>query len=215
MNHRPRVAIADDHPLAQYAIAGALAERPAIRVVGTAGNPDDLMTLLSSTPCDVVILDFVMPGGVHPDGIDLIQALHLQFPGLHIVMLTGLSSLTAITAIRKLGVNQIVSKADDLSTLPHAVYCAMEGRHYVSPALASRIKHTERSQGTLSSRERQILLMFAQGMKVNDIASALGRSKQAVSTHKHSGMRKLGICSDSEIYLFARELETSASGDPP
>lgn len=199
-----RVAIADDHPIVRLAVTQSLAH-PAIEVVGEAGDVDGLLALLDDHLCDVVVVDLIMPGTHSGDGVELIETLASRYRNLRPVVLTGLDATSIVRRLEMLGACWVVSKKDALSCVVTAVFAAYAGRSYLSPSVPARQKGSGRLS-VLSPREAQVLRKFASGASVSAIAEELCRSKQAVSTHKNSAMRKLGLSSDAELYRFADEL---------
>lgn len=201
-----RVVLADDHPVVRLAVRQALAN-PAIEVVGEAQDVSSLLGLLQSQPCDVAVIDLMMPGSDDQgDALQLVSTLRERFPDLRLVVLTSLDASPITQRLESLGATRVISKRDDLTGLIAAVFAAHAGRNYLSASVGQKAGIPETRATQLSPRERAILRMFAEGMKVNDIASELGRSKQAVSTHKKNGMRKLGLATDADIFLYARDI---------
>lgn len=200
-----RVAIADDHPIIRLAIVKSLTH-PAIEITGEAGNVQELFELLESQACDVAVVDLVMPGTPEVgNGIDLIRTLSVRHPDVRLVVLTGLEAAPLVQTLNQAGASRVVSKRDELSAVSAAVFAAYGGRPYLSPTLPSKLKKAA-GIADLSPREQTVLRLFAAGTCVNDIAAQLGRSKQAISTHKKNGMRKLGLSNDAELYHYARDL---------
>lgn len=203
-----RVAIADDHPFIRLAIEAKLDEIPTLRVIGACGNSTELVALLGTQPCDVLVTDYAMPGGKYGDGLELLTYVQEQFPAVAVVVMTGLDRPVIVQAVLSLGIQNILSKADDMSHLPAAVQAAYVRRRYVSPSLTEAMAQhgAPQSAAHLSAREREVLSLFASGLTINDIAHRLQRSKQTVSTQKVSGMTKLGIDKDADLFKHAREL---------
>lgn len=201
-----RVVLADDHPVIRLAVRQALAS-PAIEVVGEAHDVPTLLELLACQPCDVAVIDLIMPGSTaHGDAFQLVERLSQDYPDLRLVVLTSLDAGSVAQQLERLGATRVISKRDDLSGLIAAVFAAHAGRTYHSASVSTRPSGPSSRVGLLSERERMVLRLFAQGVRVNDIAAQLGRSKQAVSTHKKNGMAKLGLTSDADIFRFGRDI---------
>lgn len=203
-----RVAIADDHPVIRMGMATTIADVPTFQWIGSASSSTELIALLDKTPCDVLVTDYAMPGGQYGDGLELLDLLKHRYSDMAIVVMTGMDRPAIVQAILSLGIENILSKADDMTHLTMAVQAAHVRRRYLSPSLvplatASRKTPTAAS---LSPREREVLSLYLGGATINDIAECLQRSKQTVSTQKVKGMAKLGITSDADLFKHAAEL---------
>ncbi|HEY1139677.1 MAG TPA: response regulator transcription factor [Lysobacter sp.] len=204
------IVLADDHPIVSSGVRALLEQNPGFRVVAEATSPDELLRVLDSTPCQLVVTDFNMPGEQAADGLSLLQLLGRRWPDLNIVVLTQLANPGVLNNIARLGnVRGVVSKSDAMKELPTAVTAATAGRSYLS---ASVRKQVELAQGesadsttTLSKREAEVMRLFALGHTVSEIARQLNRSVKTVSSQKVEAMRKLGVKSDLEFYAYARE----------
>lgn len=217
MNHLSiRVAIADDHPVIRLGVRAALDEAPAIQCIGEAKDSSELVKLLEqagkdAAPCDVVVTDYAMPGGDHGDGLELLNHLQTHFPGLRIVVMTGLDQPGLLNRLNSLGIAGILSKGDDLQHVASAVMAVYAQRRYLSPSVAEHLQHLEKRRVTsLSPNEKKVITLFISGLSVAEIATALGRKKQTVSTQKINAMRKLGIAGDAELHTFAADLGLKA-----
>ncbi len=87
-----RVVVADDHPVILFGAEQALLKFQGIRVVARAKQSTELVKILQTTPCDVLVTDLAMPGGQYGDGLPLIGYLRRNFPDLPIVVLTMLEN---------------------------------------------------------------------------------------------------------------------------
>ncbi|MEI2260045.1 response regulator transcription factor [Stenotrophomonas indicatrix] len=203
-----RVVIADDHPVIRLGVQIALAEAPAVTYLGAASDAGGLLQLLQQLPCDVIITDYAMPSSGQQDGLYLIQLLRQRFPALGIVVLTGLDQLPVILALEASGVQNIVSKADNMQHVVAAVMACYARRRYHSPQIAALLKRLPPAPplGRLSKREQQVIGLYAQGMNISDIAAHLGLKKQTVSTQKIKAMQKLGAQNDAQLFTYAAEL---------
>ena len=146
-----------------------------------------------------------MPSGELSDGVLMFSRIRRQFPGLGIVILTMVDQLSAIRALLDLGIHCIVSKRDAEEHLSRALLCAMQARKFFSPAMAEIVDKIELERRTagkqeLTTREAEVVRMFAAGMTVTEIAAKLKRSK-TISTQKMSAMRKMGVQRDSDLVM--------------
>jgi two-component system, NarL family, captular synthesis response regulator RcsB len=123
-----RVVIADDHPVILLGARHALARFPDIEVVGEARQSTDLVKTLTSVPCDALVTDLAMPGGLHGDGLPLIGYVRRHFPALPIVVLTMLENAALIRRLGEMGVIAVVSKSDDLAHIGLVISGAVGAR---------------------------------------------------------------------------------------
>lgn len=212
INTTLQVVLADDHPALLVGIAHKLSSLPYLHVVGTARDSTEIVELLASTPCDLLVTDYAMPGGQFGDGISLLSFLRRRFPALNIIVFTMLDNPAITQEMSNLGVKAVLSKGDDLNHLVAAIDAVRNGAAYFSPgALAAGTRaglDAARLGGAsaLTKREAEVVRLFVAGRTIKEIAEQLHRSKQTVSAQKMSAMRKLGIERDADIFRFAQEL---------
>ncbi|MBU9163751.1 response regulator [Burkholderia multivorans] len=209
-----RAIVADDHPLTHHGIAHALTEVSTIEVVDTVSDASALLAALDAQPCDVLVLDYVMPSAQFSDGLTLIGALQRRYPALRIVVSTMLESGEVFHALKKLGIGCLYSKSDAMSHLIIAVHAAFTKGEYVSPT-ASALLDGANAQGAdeLSVREAEIVRLFREGHKVSDIARRLHRSPKTISKQKIAAMRKLGVARDVDLLVNEDSSGASAPDD--
>jgi two-component system, NarL family, captular synthesis response regulator RcsB len=203
-----RVILADDHPIVAAGVRQLLEQDSTTSVVHVASSTEDLMRTLASTPCDLLITDFSMPGNAVPDGLSMLGTIRRKWPDLAVVVLTRISNPAVLRSIRDTGVRGLINKSDALSELPQAVLSVLNGRTYIAKAAMSLLESAEATLATsaeaaLSPKETEVLRMFASGMSVKDISQQLNRSSKTISNQKLSAMEKLGIKSDVEIFAYA------------
>lgn len=205
-----RIVLADDHPIVSSGVRMLLEQDPQFHVVAEVTSPDELIRTLDTTPCELVLTDFNMPGQQVADGMTLLQLLGRRWPDRSLVVLTQLGNPAVLSAVARLpNVRALVSKADAVKELPAAVSAAAMGRNYVSTSIRRQFELAQAESAhattTLSKREAEVMRLFASGRTVSEIARQLNRSVKTVSSQKVEAMRKLGVKSDLEFYAYARE----------
>ena len=202
-----RVMVADDHPSSALGMSQALAGSSTIRLLGTVSNSTDLVAMLDEQQSDVLVVDYVMPGGKYGDGLALLSFLQRRYPALHLVTITMIDNPSVLHAIQRQGVGCILSKSDAISHLVGAVHAAYVGANYLSPFVKQLLEGTESSSGTrvLTAREIEVVRLYGAGLTVGEIAVQLHRSKQTISSQKSSAMKKLGIVRDADLIRYASE----------
>ncbi|MDR8048694.1 response regulator transcription factor [Burkholderia cenocepacia] len=208
-----RVVLADDHPAMLAGVEHGLSSVPTIQLTGKAGSSTELIRLLDAGACDVVVSDYAMPGGAHGDGITLFSYLQRNYAAAKLVVLTMLDNPAVIGALTRLGITCIVSKSDTVDHLIPAIHAAATGGTYYSPSVEKVVRTlTSHSSARavdqkreLSSREIEVVRMYASGMTVNEIAEKLSRSKKTISTQKARAMEKIGVDKDIDLLRYAIE----------
>jgi len=210
-NQPIRVILADDHPVMLKGIEHELSEMSAIEVTGSARNSTELIELLNTRPCDVLVSDYAMPAGDYGDGIALFSLIGRRYPGIKLVVLTMLDNPAVVRALVTQEVRCIVSKSDAVAHLVPAVHAAHNGSAYYSPTIneiVQSIDWNRRGRGStdlLSQRECEVVRLFATGLTVDEIAERVSRSKKTISTQKSKAMEKLGIDRDVDLLRYAME----------
>ncbi|WP_175860647.1 response regulator [Burkholderia cepacia] len=202
-----RVMVADDHPSSALGMSQALAGSSTIKLLGTVSNSTDLVAMLDEQQSDVLVVDYVMPGGKYGDGLSLLSFLQRRYPALRLVTITMIDNPSVLLAIQKQGVGCILSKSDAISHLVGAVHAAFVGANYLSPFVKKLLEDCQPSAGvrTLTAREIEVVRLYGTGLTVGEIAVQLHRSKQTISSRKSSAMKKLGIVRDADLIRYASE----------
>lgn len=202
-----RVVIADDHSVVRIGLRILINASRRSVIVGEAEGTDSLMSVLASTPCDLLITDFAMPGGQQADGLKMLSTIRRDHPALPVILLTMFTNvLTARAALAK-GVKAIVAKTASETELPLAIHAVGEGRGYISESLRTMMANagSQTNESPLSSKEHEVVRMLASGMTVSEIASHFNRSVSTVSKQKTMAMQRLGISTDVDLFSYARD----------
>lgn len=205
-----RVILADDHPLIRAGVRTLLENYSGLIVVAEAESADKLLSTLRTTPTDLLITDFSMPGGRNADGLGLIQRVRRDHPELPIIVLTMVSNVGVHGMLLAAGVRGLIDKSAGMAEISIAIQAVAQGRDYVSQTFREGLRQSEfdkptRESAQLSPRELEVLRLFASGLTVSAIAERLSRSVKTVSRQKNDAMVKLGLKNDLEIFVYARE----------
>jgi DNA-binding NarL/FixJ family response regulator len=188
------VVIIDDHPLVREGLRRVIEGKRSTRLVAEASSIDEALAL-HSDDVDVCTLDLSLPG---TSGLDGIAPLKAKWPGVKIVVLTVHGEDTHAPVCAERGADAFLSKSATPSEIRRVIsLVAAGGRHF--PALAD-----EPSVGRYSVRELEVLRMLDRGLRVTDMARALGVSVKTISTHKMSLQNKLGAANTAQILERAR-----------
>ena len=204
---KPRVLLADDHPLLTEGFRLLL--EPEFNVVGSVVDGRALLAAAAELKPDVVLLDISMP---LLNGIEAAKQLHKSLPACRIIFVTMHLESEYVTAAFKAGARGFVSKRAAVAELREAIRQVLAGRHYVTPlvtreALApllnSRAVPDSESKDPLTARQREVLQLVAEGRSRKEIASILQISVKTVEFHKAAIMRELGLNNAAEMIRYA------------
>ncbi|MCK1791847.1 response regulator transcription factor [Pseudomonas violetae] len=204
-----RVIIADDHPVVRIGLRMLVNLNRHCEVVGEADGPDSLLDLLATTPCDVLITDFSMPGNSQADGLKMLSQVRRTYPKMQIILVTMFANVTTLRAVFAQGVLGIVAKGASAQELPLAIKSVADGRRFISESLRLTLlqvdPRTQANPPALSAKEYEVVRMLASGMTVSEIANQFKRSVSTISRQKIMAMQRLGISNDVELFVYARE----------
>ncbi|SMG31438.1 response regulator transcription factor [Paraburkholderia susongensis] len=206
-----RTIIADDHPLVLLAIEHLIGNYPDLQLVGRAADINELFLEVDRSPCDLVLMDLYMPGGLDGGGFDAVRQFKERYPDVALVILTMETEAATLRKVMSLGVDGLLSKRDRIDLIHVAVVMALARECYIGPAVRALLADVAMSQqldivrATLSRRELEVFTQYAAGFGVTEIAARLGRSVKTISAQKCMAMRKLALNSDAELFRFAFE----------
>ncbi len=190
---KPRILLADDHSIVLEGEIGVLAERFEI-VAAVSDGPSLVEAALRLKP-DLIVLDVSMP---LLSGIEAAIRIKASLREVKLLFFTMHSELTYLQAAFEAGAAGYVLKSAGTNELIRAAQQALEGQIYVSADLSSYWGQLRRPDQIakalrLSSREREVLHLIAEGRSSKEIAGMLGISVKTVSFHRENIKRKLGV----------------------
>jgi len=201
---RPRVLLADDHRIVAEGLKHLLGAE--FELVGIVEDGRALLEAARTLRPDVIVADIAMP---HMGGLEALAELKKEDPGVRVVFLTMHAETAYARRALAEGALGFVVKHSAPAELVLAVRSALEGRTYVTPALAGELlrppgRETPREPaGTLTLRQREILQLLVAGRSAKEIAAVLGISSRTVEFHKYRMMETLGLHSSAELIHFA------------
>ncbi|MHC8342308.1 response regulator [Pseudomonas sp. RT6P73] len=204
-----RVIIADDHPVVRIGLRMLIDLSRTCVVVGEADGPDSLLSLLSTTPCDLLITDFSMPGNQQADGLKMLSTVRRHYASTPIILVTMFANVATLRVAFAQGVMAIVAKDASATELPLAIKSVSEGRRFISESLRTALAQADTAaqsrSPSLSAKEHEVVRMLASGMTVSEIASYFKRSVSTISKQKSMAMQRLGISTDVDLFAYARD----------
>lgn len=187
-----RILIIDDHPLVREGLAGMLAGQPDFEVVGMAEDGEAAVRLHASLSPNVTLMDLQMPG---LDGVGAIEAIKIQQPSAHILVLTTYDSDADILRAIEAGATGYLLKDTPREELFRAIRTAAQGNSVLAPTVATRLMSRMRApaEENLSAREIEVLQLVAKGYSNKEIGRELRISTATVKTHLIHIYNKLGV----------------------
>ena len=212
MSEQIRVVVADDHPLFREGVITSLRSMDDINVVGQAENADEALRVVREELPDLALLDVTMPGG----GIEAARKITAACPATRIVMLTVSEDEDDLLAAMKAGARGYVLKGVSASELMEVVRSVNAGEVYVAPSLAwGLLREMSKPRpadplAELSSRERQVLELVANGLSNQEIGVKLGLAEKTIKHYMTNILTKLQVRSRVEAALLAQRASLGA-----
>jgi DNA-binding NarL/FixJ family response regulator len=195
---RTRVLLADDHALVLEGLSKLLQKE--FDLVGTASSGAQAVEMAATLLPDVVLLDISMPG---LNGIDAARQLRERVPKVKVVAVTMHNNTTYVREAMKAGMAGYVLKQSAASELATAVHAVMRNDRYITPALTETGGRNGAEDDVLTSRQRQVLRLIAEGCIAKEIAARLGISVRTAEFHRVSIMQKLNLHTTAQLTRFA------------
>ena len=211
-----RVLIADGHPIVLEGLRNVLNQQASIQVVGEAADGMEAIEKAVSLDPDVVMMDLRMP---RVDGLTVLRSIHTRAPRSKVILFSGSDSKDEFVEAMKLGCSGILSKESAISLIERSIAKVYAGeiwldsnttaaviRQFASPAefpAPANNGKSSRERAQLSQREREIIILIAQGYKNKEIAEKMFITEQTVKNHLHNVFDKLGVSDRLELALYA------------
>ena len=204
-----RVLLADDHTLVRAGIRALLERIPGVEVAGEAGDGRELIDLVKAQPPDVVLMDISMPG---LNGLHALARITRDFPSVRVIILSMHHNEEYVVQALKSGAAGYLLKRGATAELPVALNSVVGGGIYLSREIAAQflkkfpLEQIARSTSPLellTSRQREILQLLAEGQTTKAIALILKISDKTVEFHRAKLMARLNIFDIPGLVRFA------------
>jgi two-component system, NarL family, nitrate/nitrite response regulator NarL len=210
-----RIVIADDHPIVRDGLKKLLLLENDFEVVGEAGDGREVLERVQALDPDILLLDLRMP---NMDGLAALQIIQQTNKRTRVIMLTASEDKNEFVQAMKLGCSGIVLKQTAPDLIVRSIRKVISGEiwldSHTTTAVMSQFstglegsgpgsgaKGRERSP--VSTREREIVVLVAQGYKNKEMAEKMFISEQTVKNHLHNIFDKLGVSDRLELALYA------------
>jgi DNA-binding NarL/FixJ family response regulator len=209
--NRLRILVADDHEIVRRGLIALIKAHPDWEVCAEADNGRQAIEKATQTKPDVAILDIGMPV---LNGLEATRHIVHENPHVRVLILTITDTDQAVKAVLDAGARGFLLKSDAARDLVTAVEALQHDKTFFTARVADlvlagflnkapRAVKAESSHSTLTSREREVVQLLAEGKSTKEVACHLNLSVKTAETHRSNIMRKLGLHSVSELVLYA------------
>jgi DNA-binding NarL/FixJ family response regulator len=202
-----RILIADDHAIVRKGIKQLLMEEYPLATIEEVGDGETLIAKTNTQEWDVVICDLDMPGR---SGLDAVQQIRVTHPKLPVLIMSIYPEEQYARRLLKAGAAGYLNKDAATEDLAKAIRQVLQGRKYISPAVAQLIATDIGHDGadkapheSLSNREFEIFKLIASGKSVSEIAEKLSLSSATISTHRARILNKMNLRTNAELTRYA------------
>lgn len=202
------ILVCDDHALFREGVKSVLNAEPDMEVVGEADNGKDAVDLALRFRPQIVLMDVAMPV---LKGFDAVRRIHKAAPEVKVLMLTIYGDDDMAAMCLHAGASGYILKDTPPAQLVYGIRAVSRGQRYISPEILTSVVRdfmfrSETFKGSyqlLSDREREILILLAEGRSLKEIATQLSLSVKTVDAHKYKIMRKLDLHDRTELVRYA------------
>jgi DNA-binding NarL/FixJ family response regulator len=199
------VLVVDDHAMVRSGLIVLIDGAADLEVVGEAADGERAVELAIELQPDVVLMDLSMPV---MDGVEATRALLTELPDSIVVVLTSFSDQARVSEALKAGAVGYMLKDCDPRDLLAAIRSASEGHAPLDPRVARALLPTSSTASPadgLSTREREVLRLVAQGLANKQVGTRLGISERTVKAHLGRVFREIGVSDRTSAALWAQE----------
>jgi two-component system response regulator NreC len=205
-----RILVADDHTVVRKGLRLLLESVPEFQVIADASSGREAVALAEQHMPDVVVMDVAMP---ILNGIEAARQIGAKLPQTAVVFLSMHGDESYVLRALKAGARAYLLKDSAERDLIEAVKAVSEGKAFFSPAISKMLvedymrqmqeRGVEDSYELLTTREREVLQLLAEGKSNKDVAGLLNLSTYTVETHRSNIFQKLNLHSGAELILYA------------
>jgi two-component system, NarL family, response regulator NreC len=209
---RTRVLLVDDHAVLRDGLRLYLSTQPDIEVVGEAADGYEALVKVEALRPDVALMDVAMP---RLNGIEATMRIRRQWPGCRVLVLTQHNRKEYVQRLLQAGASGYVLKKAGGAEVASAIRAVRDGHVYLGAEVADLViedyvEHLGRrdepgqsAYGLLTDREREVLVLVAEGRSTRQIAEVLSVSTKTVDAHRAAIARKVGLHSQADLVKYA------------
>lgn len=206
---RTSILLADDHQVIIDGLKALLGGEPDMQVIGQATDGLEVLPRVLELKPEVLVLDLMMPG---LNGLEVARQVRDRAPDTRVIVLSMHANDAYVVEALRNGASGYVLKQAEARALVDAIRAVRAGSRYLSPPLSEeKLQRWERDAkaapldpyDTLSTREREVLQLAAEGLTSAEIGERLQIGKRTVETHRANLQRKLGVKTQADLVRFA------------
>ncbi|WP_052077077.1 MULTISPECIES: LuxR C-terminal-related transcriptional regulator [Xanthomonas] len=223
---KTRIVVAADRTILVEGMVALLQKVPGFEVVGHAEDGLACLQIAARELPDIVLVDVLLPG---LNGIDLTRRLMQRSPSSRAICIAPSDACMQASAVFEAGAKAYLARTSRFAELLRAIQCVTQDQTYISPQMSRsliaglrRPAKADSAYTRLTSREREIVQLYSEGLSTRQIATRLHLSVKTVGTHRENCMLKLNIQSIAQLtrYAIAQGLSSleaaiDGSGGPP
>lgn len=201
-----KVTITDDHPLVTQGLQLVLAHESDIEVLSSFSNGADLMTWLTNHTCDILLLDIYLQDC---SGLDLCLRISELYPDIHVIAISGQDESIVVSQMLQNGASGYVLKNAEGEEIVQAIREVFSGKTFLCRRTQAAVR---KHPGTLSGvpkitrREREVLMLIAEGLTTTEIADQLFISPHTVESHRKNLMEKFQVKNTTSVIHTVKRL---------
>jgi two-component system, NarL family, nitrate/nitrite response regulator NarL len=213
-----RVLIADGHPIVLEGLRTVLGQLPTLQLIGEASDGMEAIEKTVSLDPDVVLMELKLP---RVDGLTVLRSIQARASRSRVILFSSSDHKEDFVEAMKLGCSGILSKDSSVTLIEKSIQKVFAGeiwldsnttaaviRQFASPTDFPAVHaggngKASRERAQLSQREREIIVLIAQGYKNKEIAEKMFITEQTVKNHLHNVFDKLGVSDRLELALYA------------
>ncbi|NNE27938.1 MAG: response regulator transcription factor [Saprospiraceae bacterium] len=201
-----KVLIADDHQILTDGLAALLANDPEVEVVAKCSNGEQVMHRLAENSIDILILDINMP---RLNGIQVMEQISKKGIESKVIVLSMYQQPSYINKMINLGAKGYILKDDSSKQIIGAIKTVHSGNMYLSSEIRSILnsqKELKNQIPAITSREKEVLKLIAEGLTTKEISKKLFISVNTVQTHRKHLIEKFSVNNSSAMLSLAKDL---------
>lgn len=203
-----RILIADDHDIVRQGICAIIARHHGLEVCGEAADGREAIAKARDLKPDIIVIDIAMP---MLNGLAATKQITQEFPGIKVLVLSMYDSEQVVHDVLEAGAFGYLLKSDAARDLIAALDALQHDRPFFTNKVSEMVLELflrrpagfEGKERALTSREREVIQLVAEGKTTKQIAESLGLSAKTADKHRANLMRKLKVHSVSELVLYA------------
>ncbi len=201
-----RVLITDDHEMVRIGVSAYLSIQPDIEVVGEAENGEKAVKLALELRPDIILMDLVMDG---MDGIQATKEIIERWPDAKIIIVTSFLDDDKVYPALEAGATSYILKTSKASEIAQAIRKTFDGQTILEPEVTNKMMAKMRSKNEslpheeLTPREREVLLLMAEGKSNQEIADELFIALKTVKVHVSNILSKLDVEDRTQAVIYA------------